>query len=194
MGRAVSWGWAFLGTALLGLASCAGSSPPSTGATVPTAILGEPYAVPAVITKAYLQRVLNAMEVVNARAASLIIAHKALVPEAVAALGTIDTPPELQIQKTGWQQDLRGGLANALPNPGTVHDKVTAILATTPSCVFLSAIRDFSQVDRRPPTYTSYFALSQRPGDSTSGLNPTPWVISFLGGTASGAPPPDQCP
>lgn len=194
MGRAVSWGWAFLGTALLGLASCAGSSPPSTGATVPTAILGEPYAVPAVITKAYLQRVLNAMEVVNGEATRLIIAQHKLGPQALRDLGAINTAPELAKQVLVVRQDLRGGLANALPNPGTVHDKVTAILATTASCVFLSAIRDFSQVDRRPPTYTSYFALSQRPGDSTSGLNPTPWVISFLGGTASGAPPPDQCP
>lgn len=178
----------------VGTSSCATGPAAPPGATVPTSTPAGPYAVPQVITKPYVQKVLNALEVVNAQASRLIISSKSLGAPALTMIGAIDTAPEATIQSKVWQEDLHAGLPNYLPHPGVVHDSVIAILSTTPSCVFLSAIRNFSQVDRDPPVYTSYFAIVQRSGDATTGQNPTPWVISFLGGTASGAAPPDQCP
>ncbi|MGH9128737.1 MAG: hypothetical protein ACRDY2_07170 [Acidimicrobiales bacterium] len=188
-----------LGSALLalGATSCAAGSAAPPGATVPTAVIGapppNPYAVPAVITKAYVQRVLNALEAVNAQATQLIVAHRSLVPAARTDLSAIDTAPEVAIQTKLWRNDLNAGLPNLLPKPGLIKDTVTGLLAASSSCVFVSATSDTSTVERVPSTQPVYFALVSRP-QGGSGSNPTPWLISFLGGTANGTAPPNQCP
>ncbi len=179
----------------VGTAACGSTAPNYPGATVPTAIVGEPYAVPAVITKPYVQKVLNALEAVNAQAARLIIARKSLVPAAIVDLESVDTPAELQAQEAVLRQESSAGFANFRSNPGLVHDSVTKILFSSPTCVYLAATRDYSQVEvHPPPLHTSYFALDERiASNQPDQPNPTPWVIAFLGYNSNGTVPRNPC-
>lgn len=189
-------------------AACGSGAPPGPGATVPrgtptapatsstTATTGpDPYAVPPVITKPYVQRVLDALEAVNGQATRLIVANKSFVPAAAARLRAIDSRAEFAVQSSIWSNDLAHGLANYVPDPKDVVDQVTGIVTAAPSCVFLTAARNYTGVDRDPPPlHTSFFALKAKPIlPGSEAYNATPWVISFLGYTASGSEPPNPC-
>ncbi len=75
------------------LAAGCGSSTASAGpgATVPRAAStsttsADPYAIPSPITAAYVQRVLDAIEAINAETAGIVVQQRALVPEAARLL------------------------------------------------------------------------------------------------------------
>lgn len=184
----------------LAAASCTGNRPArSPKATVPkaagTPAPAGPYAVPKVITKPYVQKVLDALEVVNAQATDLIVANKTLVPEAANRLRSINTSDEFSQQTAIWLTQLRNGLSNYRIPPGPVSDRVLTIGPSTSRCVFAMINRDYSGLEvHPPPAHNSYVVLRlSQPTDSSSGMNPTPWVISFLGYQSNGTPPPNPC-
>jgi hypothetical protein len=171
-----------VGVSLL-VASCTGGAHPTN-----------PYAVPSKITPAYVQRVLNALEGVNARATRLIVENHRLVPEAQEILKAIDAPNEYPLQEKIWNNDIQGGLANYRTNPGVVRDRLLHVISAGPGCIYAAIVRDYREVDINPPqTHTSYIGLKRTLHNTGIIVNPTPWSIAFLGYTTTGAQPPDPC-
>lgn len=175
-------------------ASCSGPAAPP-GATVPDSVLGQPppspYAVPKVITKAYVQRVLNALESVESQATVSIVAHKAFTPAAAALIRSVTTPSEYSDEHQIWLNDATSGFANIPAHPRPIVDSVQKVFPSTDTCIFVSAIRNASAaVIDPPPRHVSYFVLHS---GATTSPNPTPWLIDEVGYNSQGLVPGDVC-
>ncbi len=88
---------------LLLCAACSSGGTHSTArtadATVPASTTTtDPYAVPATIDIAYLNRVFAALEKINGDATRLIVAHHAITPDAAKLLSAIYTEDEFRAQ------------------------------------------------------------------------------------------------
>ena len=184
-------------TALALLPACASTHPSATPqATVPvTSATADPYAVPAKITRAYVQRVLDALDRVEGDAARLIVARKSLVPEAAWRLRSIDSDSWFQESTATWADDLANHLANYKVNPGDRVDHVTELLSASSSCVFVKAESDFSAVAANAaPPQTNYIQLVPlSSGRDPKHFNPTPWIVGIEGYNSKGLSPTNPC-
>ncbi len=175
-------------------ASCGGSVAPP-GATVPDSVLGapppSPYAVPRVITKAYVQRVLNAIEAVQAQATADIVAHRAYTPAAAALIHSVTTQYQYNFDHRAWQMLLSSGLPDIPAHPGAIVDTVQKVFPSTSTCIFASLNRNFSAVNAAPPAgQLDYVHLEVA---ATGAPNPTPWLVNRLGYNSQGLVPGDPC-
>jgi hypothetical protein len=160
------------------------------GATVPTAIVGKPYAVPAVITKPYVQRVLNALEAVEAQATTSIASHHAFTATAATLIQSVTTPNEFNIERKIWLANLKDKVK--IPtHPGPAVDAVQEVFPSTGTCLFASLIRRQGGAIIGPPLpQLTYIVLRV---STTQEPNPTPWLIDQLGYNAKGLVPRDVC-
>jgi hypothetical protein len=185
----------------LAAAACGGAKANvGSGATVPRAVStsttsSDPYAIPSPITAAYVQRVLAALDAISADAIRIVIAQGRLVPDAARRLRAISTSTSFEQQSMIMLNQIGGGLANYRKTPGPVRDTVQELILARPSCIFASLTRDLSAVEKQPETLpTNFVVLRPRSsGDDPTNLNPTPWVIDFLGYDNTGAPIANSC-
>jgi hypothetical protein len=183
-------------------AACGGSTASAgPGATVPHAAptsttSADPYAIPSPITAAYVQRVLEELDQIDVAATRIVLAQRSLVPDAARLIRSISTSSSFSDQSMIVLNQIDHGLNNYRPNPGPVRDTVTQVVAADPSCIFVGALRDYSELEKAPPPlHTSYFMLQPRkPEDDPARINPTPWVIAFLGYNTDGSPMENRCP
>src|SRR5581483_8350103 len=124
--------------ACVGLTGCASGAGATTGATVPDTTIppANDFSVPAHITVAYVQRVLNALDAVKGDAARLIIANKSLVPDAVYRLEAIDADRWFTEETSTWSDDLSNNLVGYRPDPGNEVDTVQRVISASPRCVW----------------------------------------------------------
>jgi len=155
----------------------------------------DPYTVPSVITKAYVQKVLNALDQVDAGAARLIVASGTLSPNAAAQIRAVTTAPEYTRQTSIILAQLRQGISVYKAPPGAVKDTVTQLVSTSPNCIFAASIRDYSALLMTPPpSRVNYFVLRPQIASPTmSGLNPTPWAVDSLEYNPDNSQPTDPC-
>lgn len=175
--------------------SCSTGPAVPPGATVPTAVIGQatpsPYAVPKVITKAYVQSVLNALEAVESEATASIVSHHAFTSTAAALIHSVTTQSEFAAERLDWEYDAPSGFSNIPKHPGPIVDTVQRVFPSTNTCIFVSAIRDANAaVINPPPRHVSYFVLY---GGATTSPNPTAWLIDEVGYNPEGPPPGDVC-
>jgi hypothetical protein len=184
------------------LAAACGNSTASAGpgATVPRAAStsttsADPYAIPSPITAAYVQRVLNELDIISGEAIGIVVAQGSLVPDAARQLRAISTSVSFNQQSMIMLNQIDAGLSNYRVPPGPVRDTVDLLISADRACIFASLTRDFSALEKKPdPSPTTYVVLRPRaPGDDPMNLNPTPWVIDFLGFNKSGAPIANSC-
>lgn len=150
------------------------------------------YAVPSKITPAYVQRVLNALEGVEARAADLIVAAKRITPSAEALIGAVTTAGEKQRELTEWRDQLSNDLGDVRNDPGAVDDHISSLVSSNESCIFVATRRDFSKVTvTTVQPHTTYFVLRTEARPSAN--NPTPWQIDVVGYNSKGLAPADPC-
>jgi len=157
----------------------------------------DPYTVPSVITKAYVQKVLNALEVVNAQATDLIVANKALVPPAADRLRSIYTGSEFTAQTAHLLTVISTGVNRTFQsNPGAIVDTVNQIVSADPGCIYLGATRDYSHIAVAPssPRFTFISLVRRTEPYAQSDFNPTSWVFSFIGYNTDGSAPSNPCP
>lgn len=198
-GPRVGWRWLVPVAVAVLVASCGGSpnaqAPQATVPSAATSVSTDPYAVPAKITPAYVQRVLDQLEHVAGTATDEIVSHKTLDSTAALDLRAIYADAEFNSQTTSWVDQINAGLRNYLPNPGAIRDTVVGLISASSSCVFVSARRDFSDVAVSvPPQHLSYIALSRlHPVNDPKHINPTGWVIYEAGYNSSGLQPDDPC-
>jgi hypothetical protein len=183
-------------------AAACGNSTASAGpgATVPRAVStsttsSDPYAIPFPITAAYVQRVLDELEAINAQMATIVVQQRALVPPAARLLRSVSTADEFAKQNQILLDLLDKGLPGFRPSPGPVRDSVQKVVFANSSCIFVSASRDFSALlITVPPPHHFYFALRRAlPQDDPTHINPTNWVEAFLGYNSDESQPLDTC-
>jgi hypothetical protein len=181
-------------------AACSNSTAAAgPGATLPQAptptTSADPYAIPSPITAAYVQRVLNALEAINAQMVAIVVQQRELTPQAARLLRSVSTADEFATQTQILLNQLDQGLPGYVNPPGAVHDNVEKVLFGSGSCIFLVASRDYSGLlSPVPPTHPFYFILRRTtPQDDPTHINPTSWVEAFLGHNSDNSQPEDAC-
>lgn len=187
---------------LLGACADKPTEPEVPAATVrtepPTTATTNPFAVPAVIDAAYVNRVLAWFDQVEGDVARRIMSSRALAPDDVARLRAIHASDgAFQVALDAIQFDIRSGFAGALPNPGNTKTVVVEILSAKPSCVYLKVDRDYSAVASNPnPSLRTQWVAMRRIDPPISPYNATGWGYQLNGGAFGAkptAPATDPC-
>jgi hypothetical protein len=173
-------------------ANTVATEPPATATTATT----NPYAVPAVIDVAYVNRVLAGLDGITGDVVRLIVKTKTIPREAYDRLRAIyATDDWLQLQIDSFQDDMRNGLVNYKPDPGNALTAVTQMITIQPTCIFARVRRDYSAVGVNSTTSdTQWIAL--RPLSASRDpqrYNLTSWALAYEGYTQTRNQPSDPC-
>jgi hypothetical protein len=189
---------------LTALAACSSSSgadrDTATAQTVatepPTTTTTNPYAVPAVIDAAYVNRVLAGLDALMGDTTRLIIRTKTITQEAYDRLKSLYANNQLlQLVLDALQDELRSGFADYIPNPGNKSTTVTQIVTGNSRCIFVRVHRDYSAVAVDPTAVNPQW-VSLKPldlGRDPNGYNPTSWGVVYDGFTRERSQPADPC-
>lgn len=163
------------------LAACSGgghkpANPPATPGPNPDII-------PAVITPAYVNAVFRVLNHINGNAVRLIATEHRVSTPAQAELRAIFNDPEYATQLQAAQLSIQQGvIANVNPTGADAVTTVKQLIAVSPNCLFVETTTDLSALLRNPtPVAASeYYELARKQrGDDPTGINSTPWAISF---------------
>ena len=185
--------------AALSISACGGKHEPlGPTATVPQGTTTtNPYAVPAVIDEAYVNRVLEGLDQAYGEITRMIVETRTLLPEVVQRLNALYVGDSVQLQIDVFQAELLDGLRVYKPSPGNQVSTITSLISVAPGCIFAEIHRDLSAVVVRtdPRLETQWVALipSADPPAATSGFNPTPWALKYDGFGQGFAQPEDPC-
>ena len=186
---------------LAALAACSDSSSDKAGPTAtvatepaPTTTI-DPYAVPAVIDVAYVNRVLAGLDAAIGDVVRLIIRAKTIPPEAIDRLKVIYVDPaSLQLTIDSFQSDMRKGFSNYKTNPGNGTTNVTRLITATSNCIFAEIDRDYTAVGNSPsPTAGREWVALKNVGAEERHYNPTDWAFIYEGFPADRTQPRDPC-
>jgi hypothetical protein len=168
--------------------------------TVPTAAplttTTNPYAVPAVIDAAYVNRVLAGLDATMGDVLRLVARTKTIPREAYDRMrAAYHTDNELQRRIDATQMDLLRGLPGLRPSPGDKSSSVLRLVTARADCIFTEVRRDYSAVSFTPVTDSVHW-VGLRPLDPARdplGYNATRWAFAFDGVLADRSQPPDPC-
>lgn len=166
-------------------------------ATVPEAVTtttaADPYAVPAVIDAAYVNRVLAGLDAAVGEVVRLVVRTRSFPPEAYERLKAVYADPDaLQLEIDGFQIDLSQGLAGLRPDPGLELTTVTRLISAQPACVFAEVERDRSALRSQPGVYRTTLWVALRSVDASVN-NRTRWAFIYNGFQPDRSQPPDPC-
>ncbi len=179
------------------LTSCGGREEPlGPTATVPQGTTTtNPYAIPAVIDAAYVNRVLAGLDQAVGDVTRLIVATRTVPPEAIDRLKVIYLDRGLlQLVVDTYQHDLLGGLEGVRPDPGNRRTTVTELLTVKPRCVFARVQTDASAVALSPSSmreqWVGIIHMETAPPVS---FNATRWGYIYEGFDRDLPVPSDPC-
>ncbi len=185
-------------------AACTSSSNADRDTAAPNTVRTEPapttttnpYAVPAVIDEAYVNRVLAGLDQVMGDVVRLVISTRTIPREAYDRLRALyGTDQWLQLALDNFQADMRNGFTGYKRQPGDKVSVVRRILTGDDRCIFAEVDRDFSAVSPTPnPVNPQWVGL--RPLESTrdpNGYNTTGWAYIYDGFPPSRLQPPNPC-
>jgi hypothetical protein len=156
-----------------------------------------PYAVPAVIDAAYVNRVLAGLDAVIGDVTRLVLRTKTIPPEAYDRLKAVYSDPDfLQIAIDGYQLDIREGFRAYRLQPGNNVTTVTELLTARSDCIFAKVERDFSAVGVSSQDRPRIQWVGLRRLDAArdpNQLNPTSWSFSYDGFPPNRAQPGNPC-
>lgn len=165
------------------------TDPPATTTT-------NPYAVPAVIDAAYVNRVLAGLDATLGDVTRLIVKTRTIPREAYERMRAVfNDDDRLQLEIDLFQRDLRNGLDGYRPSPGNSVTTVSQLLTTTDSCVFARVTRDYTAVGLDSLSASTLWValkplnISRDP----NGYNTTNWAFHYEGFTETRTQPPDPC-
>lgn len=169
--------------ASLPLAGC-GSSKGSPGATVPrptTSTTISVATVPAVITVAYAQAVMDELDKILGDAIRELVASKGPSDAFVARLKAVYAEPQYSEEESVYGEEAAKEFKGYRIPPGDPKTRIVKIVGSSESCLIVRADRSFADVFSEPPTATArdvYIDLRIRDrGRDPTGLNPTAWSI-----------------
>lgn len=167
-----------------------GGGDPGPGPTVPTAprtvpttattVAVRPFATPATIDSAYVERVLVELNRVYGDTARKIIETHLYERSDLDPLGAIFNSPLLEGQISLFR-DIVDYDRKLFKNPiGYRRMTVLEVVTARPDCIFAKVNIDVSDVVATPPpSEEKYVTLSLKPADADpSGVNPTPWAMA----------------
>jgi hypothetical protein len=203
MTSAVAWRTVVLAVAVALLPACRSTSraegPTATLGTAPpitTTSTTNPYAVPAVIDAAYVNRVLAGLDAAMGDTVRLVIRTRTIPPEALDRIRAIFSDTDrLQRAIDGFQRDIRENFVSYKANPGNKHTVVTRLVTAGQSCIFAEVHRDYSAVGTNPsPVNPQWIIL--KPLESSRDprhYNPTPWTFAYDGFEEDLSQPKNLC-
>ena len=170
---------------------------PTLATDPPRTTTTNPYAVPAVIDAAYVNKVLAGIDAALGDVFRIVKRTNTIPPEAYAHLKALYSDPDfMQIRIDGYQLDIRTGFRNYKPDPGNRKSNVTKILSVRPTCIFVQVLRDYTAVGLNPAADLQTQWVVLRPLDRSrdpNGYNPTPWALAYDGFPPDRTQPPDPC-
>lgn len=189
--------------ALAASAACSSNSPDRAGpsATVATepapTTTTDPYAVPAVIDTAYVNRVLAGLDAAMGDVLRLIVRTRTIPPEAYDRLRAL-YPDDERLQRSidSFQRDLRQNFSGYRADPGDKTSTVTQLITATRACIFTRVARDYSNVGTSPLPALDVQWIGLKPLDTNrdpSGYNPTKWVFVYEGFPPDRSEAPNPC-
>lgn len=192
--RRMAVGWLLAAGLVLGACSDSDQSDVPT-ATVPvappTTVAPDPFAVPAIIDEAYVNRVLAALDAPIGDVLRLVVEERSVTPEAIEQLKAIYVNPELlALSIRSFEEDLRTGFAGYRLPPGDRTTTVKRLLSGRPDCLFVEVQRDYSTVATEPVEARSEW-IAMRP--QSRSINVTGWGLIYDGFTPDLDAPSDPC-
>lgn len=188
---------------LLLTAGCADDDPPPRSqASIPEATATpsttnpDPYAIPAVIDEAYLNRVLAALDAALADALRSSMRERTLTDESVRILRAVYSDEALRDRVNALQEAAEDGFRGYRSSPGAVVTTVNRMISSASSCAFFAVRRNYDQVASNPATdlpqqYVGLRRVNDQAGPSQD--NPTGWTIFYDGFPEDRSEPPDPC-
>jgi len=184
-------------------AACTASAADKAGPTAtvatepPRTTTTNPYAVPAVIDIAYVNRVLAGLDAAIGDVTRLVVRTRTIPPEAFERLKAIYGDPRLlQLAIDSFQNDVRKGFSNYRPNPGNESTSVQQLIATRPNCIFARVARDYTAVGTKVSSEAGVEWIGLKPltsSASDAAYNPTSWTLIYEGFPPNRIQPPDPC-
>ena len=168
-----------------------------TLATVPApTTTTNPYAVPAVIDAAYVNRVMTGLDAVMGDASRALIRSTTITSEVYDRLRAIYSNNSLlQLVVDSMEDEIRQGFTGFKPNPGNRMTSVTGLITAQPDCIFVRVNRDYSAMSpEADSTDVQWVALKplERSRDP-HGHNPTSWAMIYDGFTRDRTQPQNPC-
>ena len=177
------------------------TDPPRTNptlATVPAATTTtNPYAVPAVIDVAYVNRVLAGLDAVIGDVVRMVYSAKSIPPEALDRMRAVFLDSDrLQREIDGFQRDIRNGFAGYRPSPGNRVTAASRLISARSMCIFAEVSRDYSAVGTNtlPNVGSQWVALTPlEPSRDPHAYNPTRWAFVYDGFPSDRSQPSNPC-
>ena len=153
-----------------------GTTTPLTTATTAPA---DPYAVPATIDAAYVQRVLDALDRIDAEVFAEALAARQVTALVTLRLRSMYNPEELDRQVHALQIQLGRDLSVFKNPPGMRRTVVKRVVTARPDCILVEVEFDNTNLLKNPrPSPPTYLGLEPTAASSDpSNLNPTPYSI-----------------
>jgi hypothetical protein len=167
------------------------ADPPSTATSLST----NAPTVPATITPAYVNTVFATLNHVYGNALRLELQTNSIPAQAAVDLRAIYNDPLYSKEMTIAAQDLAGNRSNVRNPPGDQVTRVLHLISASPTCIFVDTETNVSKVVLNAPTpgYDYYELTPKQPGIDPTGINPTPWALTYDLFFTSPTPPQDQC-
>jgi hypothetical protein len=166
------------------------TEPPRTTTT-------NPYAVPAVIDAAYINRVLAGLDSAVGDVLRIVVSSRTIPPEAFDRLKALYASADaMQIVLDGFQLDMRRNFAGYTSTPGNKRSTVTQVISARPNCIFVRVDRDYTAVSPSALASADVQYIGIVPLDSArdpNRYNPTPWAFFYEGFPRDRSQPADQC-
>jgi hypothetical protein len=174
-----------------GTTTTTASSPTTTSPPPPTS----PATVPSTITPAYVNSVFVVLNHVYGNALRLELKSNSLPTQAAVDLRAIYNDPLYSKELTIAAQDLAGNRSNVRGDPGDQVTRVVHLISASATCIFVDTETNVSQVVINPPPvgYDYYELTPKQPGIDPTGLNPTPWALTYDLFFTSPTPAQDKC-
>lgn len=171
----------------------------TVGTEAPTTTTTNPYAVPAVIDAAYVNRVLGGLDQIAGNITREVFRSRSISDQVVQQLRAIySTDPNVQLEIDLFQELARSGFASLRDPPGNQVTKVEELITAESRCIFARVSRDLSAVSKETtgPSPRRYWValVPLDPARDVNGLNGTSWAYRYDGFPPPGFPdPPNQC-
>lgn len=174
------------------------AGPTATVATEPApTTTTNPYAVPAVIDAAYVNKVLAGLDAVRGDVTRQILAAHTIPRDAYDRMRAIYADDNwLQLRIDSFQSDIRRNFAGYSATPGNEVTTVVQLLSRNPTCIFARVRRDYSAIGPGASTTSDQNWVALKPLDKSrdaGGYNTTSWALFYDGFPEDRSEPPNPC-
>jgi hypothetical protein len=139
----------------------------------------DPYAIPATIDAAYINRVMKALEDVRGQVRRDVYKSQSFSQVDYNKLDDIYDGEELSAQRKSYSDASEVSHPEAKSNPGDEIYTVSKIRAARSDCIAFEAIDDTNAVDTTPEPPIGPKIVVLWPEKAAYGFNPTPWKIEM---------------